>query len=73
MASAAIARQRQSCITRRKVETLGDDVVFQITVVGAFFPDTIGEAIKEELALSGLALEDLQELLKKTEALDTVH
>ena len=45
----------------------------QITVVGAFFPDTIGEAIKEELALSGLALEDLQELLKKTEALDTVH
>ena len=55
-------------------------MVLQITV-GAFFPDTIGEAIKEELAFSGFALEDLQELLKRPKrnalriarALDSLH
>ena len=40
---------------------------------GAFFPDAIREAIEDELAESGLALEDLREFVKKKEALAIVH
>ena len=46
-------------------ETLGDDLILQITVAGAFFPDAIREAIEDELAESGLALEDLREFVKR--------
>ena len=56
-----------------ELETLGDDFILKITVVGAFFPDAIREAIEDELAESGLALEDLREFLKKNEALATEH
>jgi hypothetical protein len=54
-------------------ETLGDDLILQVTVAGAFFPDAIREAIEDELAESGLALEDLREFVKKKEALAIVH
>ena len=54
-------------------ETLGDDLILKITVVGAFFPDAIREAIEDELAESGLALEDLREYVKKKEVLAIVH
>jgi len=33
-----------------ELETLGDDFILKITVVGAFFPDAIREAIEDELA-----------------------
>ena len=33
-----------------ELETLDDDVMLQITIIGAFFPDVIRTAIKEELA-----------------------
>ena len=56
-----------------ELETLGDDLIVKIKVVGAFFPDAIREAIEDELAESGLALEDLREFLKKNEALATEH
>ena len=56
-----------------ELETLGDDFLLKITVVGAFFPDAIREAIEDELAESGLALEDLREFLKKNEVLATEH
>jgi hypothetical protein len=56
-----------------ELETLGDDFILKITVVGAFFPDAIREAIEDELAESGLALEDLREFLKKNEVLATEH
>ena len=56
-----------------ELETLGDDLIVKIKVVGAFFPDAIREAIEDELAESGLALEDLRESLKKNEALATEH
>lgn len=56
-----------------ELETLGDDLILKITVVGAFFPDAIREAIEDELAESGLALEDLREYLEKNEVLATEH
>jgi hypothetical protein len=48
-------------------------LILQIAVAGAFFPDAIREAIEDELAESGLALEDLREFVKKKEALAIVH
>ena len=54
-------------------ETFGDDFILQITVLGAFFPDVIRNAIKEELAESGVTLKDLRKLLKKSEGRVIVH
>jgi len=56
-----------------ELETLGDDVVLQIKVAAAFFPDEIRTAIKDILVEKGITLEDLRVLLKKSEALETVH
>jgi hypothetical protein len=56
-----------------ELETFSDDVVLQIKLAGAFFPDEIRKAIKDILAERGVTVEELRELLKKTEALDTVH
>ena len=44
-----------------ELETLDDDVMLQITIIGAFFPDVIRTAIKEELAARSVRLKDLRE------------
>jgi len=56
-----------------ELETLGYDVVLQIKVAAAFFPNEIRSAIKDILTERGITLEELRELLKKTEALESVH
>ena len=56
-----------------ELETLGDDVLRQITIVGAFFPDVIRTAIKEELAARSVRLKDLRELVKRSQGRVTVH
>ena len=44
-----------------ELEALDDDVMLQITIIGAFFPDVIRTAIKEELAARSVRLKDLRE------------
>ena len=56
-----------------ELETLADDVMLQITIVGAFFPDVIRKAIKEELAARSVRLKDLRELVKRSQGRVTVH
>jgi hypothetical protein len=50
-----------------ELENLGD-LVLQIRVAFAFFPDVIHEAISDEMAEHGLAIEDLHELLRRAES-----
>ena len=57
----------------RELETLGDDTILQIKVAAAFFPEEIRSAIKDILVEKGITLEDLREMLKRNEALDSVH
>ena len=56
-----------------ELETLDDDVMLQITIIGAFFPDVIRTAIKEELAARSVRLKDLRELVKRSQGRVTVH
>ena len=49
-----------------ELETFGDDnLILQITIVGAFFPDVIREAIKDEMAEQSITVEDLRNLVKR--------
>jgi len=49
-----------------ELETFGDgNLILQITIVGAFFPDVIREAIKDEMAEQSITLEDLRNLVKR--------
>ena len=49
-----------------ELEKLGDDnLILQITIVGAFFPDVIREAIKNEMAEQNITVEDLRNLVKR--------
>jgi hypothetical protein len=50
-----------------EIDKLGNPAV-RIRVAGAFFPDLIREAIKDEMARQGLTVEDLRELLRKNES-----
>ena len=50
-------------------ETFGEDLILQIMVLRALFPDVMRKAIKDELAGAGFTLEELPELLKKTKHL----
>jgi hypothetical protein len=43
------------------------DPARQIKVAGAFFPDLIREALKDEMAEHGITQEDLKELLRSRE------
>lgn len=52
-------------------ETFGDDLMLQIMVLKALFPDVMRKAIKDELAGAGFTLEELPALLKKTKRLAT--
>jgi hypothetical protein len=45
-----------------EIDKLGDPVR-QIKVAGAFFPDLIREALKDEMAEQGITQDDLKELL----------
>ena len=45
-----------------EIEKLGDPAR-QIKVAGAFFPDLIREALKDEMAEQGITQDDLKELL----------
>jgi len=49
-----------------EIDKLGDPAR-QIKVAGAFFPDLIREALKDELAEHGITHEDLKELLRSLE------
>jgi hypothetical protein len=45
---------------------LGDkDPIRHVAVAGAFFPDLIREAIRDEMAEQGMTEDDLRELLRK--------
>ena len=49
-----------------ELEKLGDDnLILQITIVGAFFPEVIREAIKDEMAEQSITVEDLRNLVKR--------
>jgi hypothetical protein len=47
-----------------------DDPVQAITVASAFFPDLIREIIKDHMAEHGLTIDDLREILRKSESPD---
>ena len=47
-----------------------DDSVQAITVASAFFPDLIREVIKDHMAEHGLTIDDLREILRKSESPD---
>jgi hypothetical protein len=47
-----------------------DDPVQAITVASAFFPDLIREVIRDHMAEHGLTIDDLREILRKSESLD---
>jgi hypothetical protein len=50
----------------QELDKLDDgDLVLQIKVAGAFFPNEVREALKNEMAEQGITIEDLQEVLKK--------
>ena len=49
-----------------EIDKLGDPAR-QIKVAGAFFPDLIREALKDEMAEHGITHEDLKELLRSLE------
>lgn len=49
-----------------EIDKLGDPAR-QIKVAGAFFPDLIREALKDEMAEHGITQEDLKELLRSRE------
>jgi hypothetical protein len=46
-----------------------DDVIQQVTVASAFFPDLIRELLLEYMQAHGLTLNDLRELVWKAESL----
>jgi hypothetical protein len=45
-----------------------DDPVRYVRVIGAFFPEMMREAIKDEMAELGMTEEDLRELMRKLES-----
>jgi hypothetical protein len=44
-----------------------DDSVQAITVASAFFPDLVREVIKDHMAEHGVTIDDLREILRKSE------
>ena len=47
---------------------LAKDPVQYVRVVGAFFPNDVREAIKDEMAEQGMSKDDLRELIRKLES-----
>ena len=49
-------------------ETFGEDLILQIMVLRALFPNVMRRAIDDELAEAGFTLEEVPKLLKRNEA-----
>ena len=47
---------------------LAKDPMRYVTVMGAFFPDMIREAIKDSVAEAGMTEEDVREMVRKLES-----
>jgi hypothetical protein len=47
---------------------LAKDPMRYVTVMGAFFPDVIREAIKDSVAEAGMTEEDIREMVRKLES-----
>jgi hypothetical protein len=58
----------QDALSRIMSELCEKDPIRHVTVLGAFFPDIVREAIKDEMAEQGLEEEDLRELIRKLES-----
>jgi hypothetical protein len=56
----------QSALSKAFQE-LDKDPVRAIRVIGAFFPEMVREAIKDAMAENGITIEDIREMLMKTE------
>lgn len=50
------------------LKQLSNDPILYVRVMGAFFPNEIREAIKDEMASQGMTEEDLRELMRKLES-----
>jgi hypothetical protein len=48
----------------KAMDELASDEIRYMTVMAAFYPDRVGEAIKDQMAEMGMTMEDLKELLK---------
>jgi hypothetical protein len=58
----------QPALNEAMQELAKDDPVRYVTVMGAFFPDMIREAIKDSMAEVGLTEDDVREMVRKLES-----
>ena len=58
----------QPALNEAMQELAKDDPVRYVTVMGAFFPDMIREAIKDTMAEVGLTEDDVREMVRKLES-----
>ena len=47
---------------------LADDPIRYLCVIGAFFPDMVRDAIKDDMAAQGVTEEDIRELVRRLES-----
>jgi hypothetical protein len=47
------------------MDELASDEIRFLTVMAAFDPDRVGEAIKDQMAESGMTIEDLKDLIER--------
>jgi hypothetical protein len=67
------AAKRGTRAVKSAIAALSADPVMYVRVMGAFFPDDIREAIRDEMAESGMTAEDLRELIAKLEGSQKKH
>ena len=61
----------QKALSKAMGELADADPVRYASMIGAFFPDMLREAIKDEMAELGMTEEDLRELIRKLESRTT--
>jgi len=55
-------------VSKAMAKLAKDDPMRYLTVMGAFFPDTIREAIKDSVAEAGMTVADIREMVRKLES-----